>query len=481
MQSPRYVIAWDFDGVLNNLQRYMSDTDPYCADGGIQILDDGNTCFIRSNNDLSNYVLMDAIPFFVLTLNLLHANGVKSVCASQRVSYQEGQVDGAIEAEQYREIMGALFDEVFGKDRRFLLMNEAEFVGKIGNVDTHETKQPILDKILELKDCVGLAKQKIILVDDNHQYGSSENIGDYGFIHTPYRGEGDAMSYENSAFLCEILFKTVPINDVLESLKSHNNFRVGEEIVRRFTEHLRLFAAIHRTDLEGYQNVDDMDGFIQSSDIFQELISSDDNQSNPDVYKANKQRFSELLKYTNVQALFTNISNSKSRFGFHREQLKEDLKFYITEHQAEVSDQQRLLGNENMNDYILSNDDFTRLSIKRLLNEIAYAASISKNLQCQPNKVGGLFAGVGKKVIIDAIEYEVPKRIAKMIECRQLLENKKIAPEKALKIVTEIVNANKNGDINTEFYAKCTTAIEQHHERLTALINNLQPQRDLHK
>lgn len=239
-QQVRKVMVWDFDGVINNnnlrqqdvpdpqTKRFLSKLRASTAGDQIDPLD----------------VVVDNVDFLQLTLDILHDNGVQSVCGSQRLTYAKSQ-DESQEDQSY-----LLKEDMFSTLRTFAPQGEyfkrdEMLERKVANKKLDGNKNIFLDAYqerfseLQQKDPKKYAKlrsEDIFLVDDSMAFKAPAEEKGYQFVHAKRALDDPAQS---TSYLCEILTRTVKVSEIYESMNTFVRIKhAKKQTVNAFKQHL---------------------------------------------------------------------------------------------------------------------------------------------------------------------------------------------------------------------------------------------------
>jgi hypothetical protein len=199
------IVAWDFDGPINYAGHHRN----------------RKTRIIHSESRPNHYtgefpddIVVNNFEFLQLTLNILTANNVRSIIASQRIHMPDDENYGPRTRDMYKAL-----DKLFGKKRKFLIQTVGEEIGHpLRKVDTNNTKIPILAAIQHKYN--RRIKSNIILIDDHaNSYKDTTEQAGYRFIHALRDNRSnDFNGYQDSTYLFQVLVQTVRVPDIYASV-----------------------------------------------------------------------------------------------------------------------------------------------------------------------------------------------------------------------------------------------------------------------
>jgi hypothetical protein len=199
------IVAWDFDGPINYPGNHRN----------------SKTRIIHSESRPNDYegdfphdVVVNNFEFLQLTLNILTANNVRSIIASQRIHMPDDENYASRTRDMYKAL-----DKLFGKKRKFLIQSVGEEIGHpLRGVETGNTKVPILAAIQHKYHRRN--KANIILIDDHaDSYKVTTEQAGYRFIHAPRDNRsGNFNGYQDSIYLFQALVQTVRVPDIYASI-----------------------------------------------------------------------------------------------------------------------------------------------------------------------------------------------------------------------------------------------------------------------
>lgn len=196
------VVVWDINGPINH-GRPQGDDDCYQPEFRNPKANYGE--------DPHDFIVANK-PFLKLTLDILHANNVKSVIGSQQIQMDECNL---LQKAMYKGL-----DYIFGSNRPYLNENKARKIGlPLQNEKNNKSKNLLLKAY---KNEFKVAAESIIFVDDNEIYRKPAEQAGHIFVHASRLGEAGSLA--DNAYLYETLLRCVPAQKIYDALaKSREN------------------------------------------------------------------------------------------------------------------------------------------------------------------------------------------------------------------------------------------------------------------
>ncbi|AUH72932.1 hypothetical protein [Legionella sainthelensi] len=221
MKNPTKIVVFDVDGPIN-------------LPGTTQNIFPGHNR--NSDLDLGEDMRDFCVPnknFLKLTLDILYQNGILPVIGSQRIQMADNDpYYGNFVTTMYQAL-----NHFLGSKRPYLGEDIAREIGmQLREHNTEQSKNAILELYGKK---FNIAPDSIILIDDNSEYKEPAEAENYQFVHAPRRAQTN--SAEDNAYLYETLFRTLPAEIILNSLKKSNECQeVKDEFKKQLFEVLNL-------------------------------------------------------------------------------------------------------------------------------------------------------------------------------------------------------------------------------------------------
>lgn len=202
MKNPNKIVVFDVDGPINSAGATQNIFPGHNRSPELDLGDDPKDFCVPNKN------------FLKLTLDILYQNNILPVIGSQRIQMTDNDPFYG----NYVSTMYQALNHFLGSKRPYLGEDIAREIGKqLRENNTEQSKNSILELYGKK---FNIAPDNIILIDDNSGYKEHAEAAHYKFVHAPRKA--DTNSPEDNAYVYETLFRTIPAEIILNSLKNSN-------------------------------------------------------------------------------------------------------------------------------------------------------------------------------------------------------------------------------------------------------------------